>query len=72
MANPDETWQSSGESDPLVPLKFSRSQEEDSFDARPSSTRSSFHFSFFIFCSRLNKTENSSGYREKTFDVRLK
>ena len=47
MANPDETWQSFGESDPLVPLKFSRSQEEDSFDARPSSTRSSFHFSFF-------------------------
>lgn len=47
MANPDETWQSPGESDPLVPLKFSRSQEEDSFDARPSSTRTSFHFSFF-------------------------
>lgn len=70
MANPDETWQSPGESDPPVPLEFSRSQEEDSFDARPASTRTFFRF--FIFCSRLSKIKNSSGYREKMFDVKLK
>lgn len=70
MANPDETWQSPGESDPPVPLEFSRSQEEDSSDTRPPSTRSSFRF--FIFSSCLSKTKNSSGYRGEMFDVKLK